>query len=562
MDQRETVITDINISSPRKEVWAYISDQYNLRRLCEETLKAGVVFENTASPYVDDKLPLFQARVTGNDLLLSGHGCSIALRAAGEAEKTQVIVAASYDSQATMRPSKTQLNELLNRIRLDTEVREIQPAGKSRIFRSGKAEPAEETAPAQVSEKESKHIGPEPAPKTADPVEKKKRGKKTKTVVLAAAAVLVLALLAVWLLPGLGKNQGISTAGKGEGYAEKVTLEQVLSIPVGAGEADVKAALGTAGARQDEQTRLYRGPAVATEDEQGVAVQVRYQNGAVQHVTYLDIDAATVSGAFDFPAEINMLAEVAELEAAMGRHASMVRVYDQDGDEIREVHFGYLDPFANFDPAWRGEYVVIQNRTQKTARVEYWAAGDSADPLMIPSLEGTPLANQYDDYTTFLNDKYSFEKSFFMLNGYSTGDVRLLYGEYEFFSGDAGVAMYVQESEELLSDGRPAYRMSFGFDSRGRFVMFSYTNLRLADKSGMLADSKYTEVTRGMSYNEVRSLMGILPTAVVIDQNYFTLCYGERRNTEVFEEQFEFMVRFDIHNNYAQTLWDNTGSTW
>ena len=88
--------------------------------------------------------------------------------------------------------------------------------------------------------------------------------------------------------------------------------------------------------------------------------------------------------------------------------------------------------------------------------------------------------------------------------------------------------------------------------------MSSFVNMRLFNLEGTLKDSDYKGITRGMAYNEIRQIMRIVPTALFVDKNYFTLCYGRRLDSDVFELQFEFMVRFDIENNYAQFVWDNT----
>lgn len=548
MTQRNTVITEVTVNGPRRVVWAYITDQYNLRRLIENTLDAGVVFDNTADPYEGEQnKPVFRSYISGDDLLLSAKGCSVALRVAESQGKTRIVAAASSEDSAVIMPTKSQLDALINHARRDIETGagglEPAPMGDRPV-------PEIEEVPSG----EGMSLPREHLPrKTKTDRKKAEKDSKSKGWVIALAAVVVVALLAVLILPMLKDKPATAPP---SGYADKVTPDNVLSILLGSSESEVKALLGTSGVSH-ENGRLYVGTANKGETY-GIRALVHYGADGADRITYLNTDQCTVPGTFDYPGEYNALGSLKDVEAALGRPASMVRMYQVDGADITEIHFGYLDPFFNFNSAWRGEYVLVQDKTNSSAKVQYWAGTDGSDPLVLPALEGTPVANQYNDYTEFLNDKYSFEKSLFMLNGYSRGDVRDLFGEYELYSTDAGVALNLLDSEEKLDDGTPVYRMSFGFDSRGRFVMSSYTNLRILNRQGMLDDSKYAEVTRGMSYGEIRDLMGILPTAVVIDQNYFTLCYGRHIDTENFEEQFEFMVKFDIQNNYAQTLWDNT----
>jgi hypothetical protein len=276
-------------------------------------------------------------------------------------------------------------------------------------------------------------------------------------------------------------------------------------------------------------------------------------------ITYLDLDACTAVGSLQGATYVvNADMTPQEMAESMGVNISMVRSYQLGEEEIQEIHFGYLDPFANFDPAWRGEFVVTKNVTQNTVQTRFWPAYDGRDPLMIDTLEGHPVANQYENYTDFLQDKYSFELSLYMLNRFSIGDARSVFGEMELYSTDGGVALYFHDAPEFLAGTEtPIYRYTFGFDARNGFVLSSYTNMRLIGREGMLDESDYTAITRGMAYAEVREYMKVLPTAVIVDKTYFTLCYGKRLESSTHESQFELMIRFDIENNYAQNIYNN-----
>ena len=81
--------------------------------------------------------------------------------------------------------------------------------------------------------------------------------------------------------------------------------------------------------------------------------------------------------------------------------------------------------------------------------------------------------------------------------------------------------------------------------------------MRLFDKPNTLDQSRYASVTRGMNYNEVRRLVGILPTALFVDQSYYTLCYGNYTGRSSFDQQFLFMARFDLQTDCVISIWNN-----
>jgi hypothetical protein len=250
-----------------------------------------------------------------------------------------------------------------------------------------------------------------------------------------------------------------------------------------------------------------------------------------------------------------------EAVAKIGFPFTMLRkYYDSSNNYIEEIHLGYLDPTANFDPAWRGEYEIVFNRTKETVVIRNWGAYDGSDPSMRGSIENTPFANQYSDYSDFLNDRFQFNRSQLLMNRYSLGDTKFFFdGEPVHYSDNFGYRFYSIDSLEKLDDtDTPLYRISIGYDYKGAFQMASFSNMRLYNKGGTLKDSNYRLLTRGMTYKEVRSLMNLIPTSVYIDDYFYSICYGRFLDTEVTDEQFEVIVRFGLEDNIAHQVLINT----
>ncbi|MEG2083746.1 MAG: hypothetical protein RRY38_04010 [Oscillospiraceae bacterium] len=73
----------------------------------------------------------------------------------------------------------------------------------------------------------------------------------------------------------------------------------------------------------------------------------------------------------------------------------------------------------------------------------------------------------------------------------------------------------------------------------------------------MLADCRRTAVAPGMTYSEVRTLVPIVPTALFVNDNFYTVCYGKYLGGTEIKHQFEFVVSFSLGSNVAETIFDN-----
>ena len=288
-------------------------------------------------------------------------------------------------------------------------------------------------------------------------------------------------------------------------------------------------------------------------------IMIEYSpSNTVKAISYLNLKS--VNEYFNlrvFNANISYDMSLEETSEAVGIPFSLYRKYfDKNNDYIEEVHFGYLDPTGNFNPAWRGEYEIIFNRTKETVVIKNWGPYDGSDPSMLGTIENTSYANQYDSYTDFLNDRYQFSRSHLLLNRYSLGDTKFFFdGEPVHYSNNFGYQFYSIDSPEKIEDtDTPLYRISIGYDNKGGFQMASFSNMRLYNKSGTLKDSNYRLLTRGMTYAEVQQLMGLIPTSIYIDSSYYSICYGRFLDTEVTDEQFEVIIRFGLEDNIAYSV--------
>ncbi len=573
MPDRKILKSEILINTSVQIVWDFFADAQNLIALCRAALGIRVMMEDAAlNPYSpDEQRYVFKARLTPYDILISSTGCSYAIRLLPYENDCRLITVVSFDETAFVRPSEQMLARMNNTVKayleklgLTTQV-PTQTARQTQApqFAVARLQPSE--PPLARDQLHTKDAGVldlmGQGDARAHTKQKQKNPKKKKSgAVIGIVALLVVALVAAYFFIPEIKSLFTSIGEPTAGYSARVTAQNALSVQFGMERRAVEQLFGTSGVPGPNGSVIYRGGQYETGNVPPIQVCIEYAGQIVAKLTYLNMEQAMVVSQpynSEFPVTADM--QLSDIEAGAGTAVSMVRKYKDAGNDIVEYHFGYTDPFANFDPAWRGEMVLTVNATDNICTKRFWAAYDGSDPLLVESLSGHPLANQYQIYTNYLNDKYQYDYALYMLNRFSRGDVVRVFGEMTPYSNVSGVDLYAIDSQETLPDAEtPTYRMSFGFDSRGYFLMSSFCNMRLFTQPGALKDSDYMGITRGMAYNEIRQIMRILPTALFVDKSYFTLCYGMRLDSDIFEKQFEFMVRFDLENNYVQAMWVNT----
>lgn len=496
---------------------------------------------------------VFFARYAPLDIELNSTQVKVKLRIEERGESSRILAAAAVPIDSPVSLTAGRLQSFIDNFKVMVE----QAAPKR----------SEAIAPTESSEKRrdvfraSDRTKEDEGAVAGSPPKKKPLGKKKRRARAIAILVVLLILIAVGMMI-FYHFRGIVTS---TDMSYRVTFDTAKSIEPGMTKSQVAFNLGTNGIadENDENRIVYRSVAEHEGRLSAEMISVIYGSGdRVESVSYLNTkNANSVYKIISFNVELTPEMTVDQVVEAAGIPMSLYRRYNTaEGQAIEEVHFGYLDPTANFNPAWRGEFVVLLNRTDNTLAIQNWGYYDGSDPTMTGSIAGTPFENQYDNYTDFLNDRFQYSRALLLLNGYSLGDTKYFFdSEPVHYSDDYGYHFYsIDSTETLPGTETPLYRISIGYDGKGAFRMASFSNTRLYNKSGTLADSDYRLLTRGMSYNEVRELMRLVPTAIYIDSSYFSVCYGRFLNTDVADEQFEVIVRFDIANNYAQKVLINT----
>ncbi len=552
--------SQIRIGAPISLVWSYVCDERRIAALFEGGCEAFFSSDNGETA---GRLRLgehtYKVRMRPYDALAVCGETRLALRLTrAEDGSTLATAAATFDSSDGVEIDAAQLSQLLNAL-----------AGASlRQYRAVQSS-ASQNVPAQnAAQQPSRVSSPQREQPRADETvvfkdnrkaPQKRAAKERGGVFWTLFGVLAFAAAACCIFGYFSKNNIAPVAAATASGSDSVSWESAKSVLVGEARADVESALGCTGSEYSGAT-LYCSNELAANSVPARQLLVRYENSKVSEATYLDLNNCTAVGAASGATGIEPSAEMScdDIAALAGCGISMTRRYIKDGEEFVEVHFGYVDPFANFDPEWRGSTVVTINLTTPSARVDNWLPYDGCDPLMIDSLEGSPASAQYDSYTDFLADKFQSDRAMLMLKRYSRGDAFRVFGAMSEYDAGGGNTLYRVSSSETLPDGsKPLYEICCGFDTTGLFKLSSFANMRLFDKAGQLDKTDVAAVRRNMTYNEVRSLLQVLPSALYVNSNFYTLCYGAHVGTGEVSEQFELVVEIDINTGYVQNVYNN-----
>lgn len=522
-NQHQTFTLTANIPAPLTEVWEILSNPARVKPLMDWYFYADLNYTNSeyVSGNVDIDAVNYEVRLKPYAVILVSRGVRIDIALRKTADGCAATATVLLADAARQGYFDARLREFLSAL------------GKA-------AEPGGEW---------TYHARPQDEKNKKKPKKKKGRGALVAVVALLLVAALAGGLFALRdRTPQTAAEPDIGAPGAG------LTAENALGLALGMPQADVAALFGTDGHKTGDGT-LYRSAELSPLGKSRYMVLAVYEGGALARYTYLDTEVCAAVDPMGTIEDLELRADMkpTEVEAAVGRPVSMVRASKDAAGAAYEYHFGFVDPFANFNEAWRGEYVFFAQPQSEVWSWERWGAYDGVDPLMIDSLEGRPIANQYTDYTTFLDDWHYYNRARLLLNRFSRGDIANLFdGELVEYAAAPGARFYEVETAEALP-----YKLSVGLDSMGRFHLASYVNLNLFEQQDMLKDSKYADVSRGMTYGEISRLMGVLPTAFTIDSNFFTVCYGSYKQSGTTEEQFEFVVRFDLQDGLSRNVFNN-----
>lgn len=544
MEQDKIVIkTQKYIRANANAVWSYLCDVRRFPALFSNTAAAEfTVSQGEAEGTMRLGRLVFRLRMAPYDLSMRSEPCSIVLRVTPYKTGCTVAMASSCDPNSGFSVRESDLVNVL--ARLDAAVGSGGGAGS--------AEALNPEAP-----RKSRPVK-EPRPETLPGAEEQERRKPGRKLVLGVIAVLAVAALVFGGVRLFGRHEVPEAVGAGD-LSASVTYANAVTLSLGQSRAEIETALGTTGVARGSGEILYRCDTLGKYGTPNELVLVVYEGGKASAITYLNTAASSnYEAAAGRGVAVSTVASPDELSAQAGLPVSMLRRYVSGADELLEVHFGFCDPFANFDPAWRGEIAVTENLTQGTASVGYWGGYDGADPLMVSSLEGTPLEYQYDSYTEFLQDKYQYDRALNMLGRWSMGDMRRWYPELEAYESGSGAAAYrASYTSPASGDGSQRYAISYLLDNANGFLMGSFANLALYERAGTLDHTRAASISRNMSYGEVRTLMGIVPTALFVNENFYYVCYGNYLGGAEIEEQFALVVKFDIDTNMSDRIYDN-----
>ena len=342
-----------------------------------------------------------------------------------------------------------------------------------------------------------------------------------------------------------------------ESAVDLVSAEQ---LQAGMSKSDVERILGTEGSKQKDGSVIYSS-AFGRDEYPQYQVRVVYDGTEAVSILFADRTAGAAINEdekVDYGAKIKYSEVPSEIAEQVGLPVSM---FKRTADTI-SVGFGYYDPYATFSEKWLPEVSYDIDLAEKTGGLNYIWNYVSTMPYVVPDLASSPMAHQYTDLDAQLSDMYIYMRATRLMEDPSYGDAkRFLGGSLKRYDSYATMAMrhlVEEEPSAVLEDGSPAYAVSVSV--MNKLIQGSaYTNLRIYRQSGMLEGTGYKRVTRGMTFSEVEQLMGILPSAFYYDGEYICYCYGEYIETDVFEEQFEYIVRVAKDSGIVVNIYDNSG---
>lgn len=539
----EIIKRELTLNAPADRIWACIAGAASACGLFASS--AAAKLESDGAGGLTGKLrletTLFKVRMRPYDALASAEGCRLALRLTPVSEGvTLVTTAVSCAKGCGFSASGRQLDNFLSRLAEACEAQSRTDEHGAKTLYKSAAHRNEAPAKADFNPSHTAHserFAEESAP------EKKKGGAWLAALGIIAAAAAAFAIWTFWPFGGAG----ITAAAVPDDLSEAVSEENTAELKLGMSRSEVEALFGTEGVKEGAGEYIYRSAERNGQAQPVWQIKAQYADDKLAAYTYLNLATSQQSGT------------IASIPLDLGVYGiSMLRSYAKDGEEYLETHIGYLDPFANFSPSWRGEVSSVVNKATGATVTSYLKGYDGADPLMIGSLEGEAAAHQYDDYDAFLADKLAFDEARLMINRYSRGDAEAVFGKYESYDAGSGVTLYRVRKGELDENGEPIYSYSFRFDSTGAFEIGSFSNTRLYSQAGSLEGCKPADVAPGQSYGEVRYLMPIVPTALYVNDNFYTVCYGRYTGGTDIKFQFELVVSFDIATDIVEAVYDNS----
>lgn len=521
------------INASADEIWALVTNGNSAPALLGDGAAAKIDKNNDIPCSATGKLrvdgQVFSLKMRPYDLLAANEQGRMALRLIKIDDSNTRVIAAVACAAGITGPGKADISRFLDRL-------EKLATGSV----PQKAAPA--SSKAATPGRSNVEVSQTPKKRSA------KRGMGVLAVLLVVAAVVIGALFIINPFKKTSTHsEDISGAGDLSASVSEAAAQTLKErFAQGITRSEVEDLLGTKGMRVDDGT-LYRSSTINGQGQPTIQIMARYDGSTLSSYTYLNLDNAKQIGSVDVNGDIN------SYPISMERH-----YFNENGESISETHVGYVDPFANFSASWRGELARTVNDTTGESTMRRLKGYDGSDPLMTGTLEGHAVANQYDDYDTFLADKLEADTALLMLNGYSHGDVAQIFGAYESYDAGSGIQLCRLRSGRAGADGEPVYTYSFKFDTIGAFDQSSFANTYLFDKTGTLAGCKPDAASAGQSYGEIRYLMPIVPTAIYVTQSRLTICYGRYIGGTDLAYQFELVAVFNRETMIAESVYNNS----
>ena len=559
MQENNVIKTEIKIDKSPASVWKWLFNEKNIKNLVSFPVGAQLKSKGDGmySGTVTLRNTVFETEIRPFEITMKASGRIFVIRIMQSGESTVAVMASfapegkgQYFSEQCMRSTLWRLKSLL-------EDPEAAAAGKNDgLYRytQSSAVSSAETAP-KTAERTN-----ETPQDTRRVREKPSRPVLSWLVSLILLAVFITAFLKIPAFIGGIFSRGPESVSQ-SGLSDGVTLDNALKIEPGMTENDVKKMLGASGTKF-RSGRVYSSSEINGNSGPSEKIYVEYSDGKASLITYVNTANSAVSLAVTETEPLYYEETVDEMELALCSHMSMYRCLPAENGTVTEYHFGYVGAASTFSPHCLGEYEVIKDSSDGSIRTVNYGKCDLSDPLEIDSLEGKPVACQYSNFDDFMLDRSYYRLALLMKNRYSKGDLKATFGEWEKYQGGGGLDFRKIISSETITGASgeqvPLWKMSFGLTSRGTFAIGSYVNNRLCSLENTLDSCTISNVAIGMTASEIRSYLPVLPSAVVVNENGYMLCYGKYLEKTAVTEQYEYILKFDLDER-VNGIYDNSG---
>lgn len=354
----------------------------------------------------------------------------------------------------------------------------------------------------------------------------------------AAAAVIMFALLFGTLLycSRFKTNDIVPSTGLSLTQSEGVNKANVERIAIGQSRDELELMLGCAGLRLSGTEYYYRSADELASGVSGCSLFVTYDAyGSVRRYGFIDNARARepyTQGIHDVALLLDSTMDASECERVVGQELSAFWV---DKKDVTVVHFGRLDITRSiFDPLLVSELTVRLNAEENYATAQFYTPYDPNNTMEY-AVTSEKLSRQYKSDTNYRADRLAYERIFLLL-GKTRTQVDAVLGtegvDYAATFNDAVICSYSSRSS-VSDEAQYRYRYNITFASPDdTAVNVTMQNGYLEAGGRVLLDRSEYALRKGMTLYELYSQLCVLPTYAELNAETFTLCYGQRNETE------------------------------